>query len=96
MDNIKSVKLENLDCVIGKNTKKHNTVTMRVDNDFIMEVIEYFEANRKGEEPTGKLKGLRLIAVYEDEEKADGEAVKSEDLFESASEQLDEVLADAE
>lgn len=67
-----SVKMENCECVIGKSTKKHNTVSMRVSNKDIIDVLELYEAEKRGEKPEDGIIGLRLVAVYADEMMNDG------------------------
>lgn len=85
-----SVKIEGLDCVIGKSTKKYNTVTMRVDRTTILPVAELFESEKNGNPPETGLIGLELHAVY-----ADGEVEKEQlDLIQDGGEVVGDELAD--
>lgn len=69
---IKSEKLEEVRCTIGQTTKKPNTVTMAVSNDFIIEVVALFDILKAGKKPKAGLCGLKLIAEYvEDIEDSD-------------------------
>lgn len=84
-----SVKMENIACVIGQNTRKHNTVTMRVDRSFILEALDLYEAEREGRDPGKGLVGVELVAVYQDEVSPeqmelpieDGEPVTGDELI---------------
>lgn len=90
-----SVKMENCECVIGKSTKKHNTVSMRVSNKDIIEVLELYEAEKRGEKPEDGIIGLRLVAVYAEEQKEDAQKelpVNGEDLVDQMNDELDGVL----
>lgn len=85
-ERIKSVRIENVDCVIGRNTKKPNTVVMSVHEDFIMEVMRLYQIQKKGEKPTEGLIGLELRAVYADDMDED---VKVDKMIENLDDALE-------
>lgn len=66
--NIKSEKIDGVTCRIGVRTKMPSTVTMAVDNVFIMDAVQLFEALERGETPEHGLIGMKLIAIYAGEE----------------------------
>lgn len=66
--NIKSEKIDGVTCRIGVRTKMPSTVTMAVDNVFIMDAVQLFEALERGETPEHGLVGMKLIAIYAGEE----------------------------
>ena len=66
--NIKSEKIDGVTCRIGVRTKMPSTVTMAVDNIFIMDAVQLFEALERGETPEHGLIGMKLIAIYAGEE----------------------------
>ena len=87
-ERIKSVRIENVNCVIGRNTKKPNTVVMSVHEDFIMEALKLYQIQKRGENPTEGLIGLELRAVYAEDEQEEREAEK---LIENMDDSLESV-----
>lgn len=88
-ERIKSVRIENVDCVIGRNTKKPNTVVMSVHENFIMEALKLYQIQKRGENPTEGLIGLELRAVYAEDEQEEKEAEK---LIDGMGDSLESVV----
>lgn len=59
-----STNLESVRCVIGQSTRKHNTITMIVSPDEIIEAVKFFDDRKKGIKPKEGLIGYELVAVY--------------------------------
>lgn len=76
MTQTKSTKIENVNCVIGQNTKKPNTITMRIAEADILEAVALFKTLREGNKPETGLIGYELIAVYADESDVDNEVIE--------------------
>lgn len=86
--NIKSEQLESINCVIGKSTRKPNSVTMTISSTFMIEVVALFELLKAGKKPKTGLCGLKLIAEYvEDIEDSE----KQMELIEGMSDSLQEI-----
>ncbi len=93
---IKSEKIDGVVCRIGVRTKFSSTVTMAVDNGFIIEAVELFEAMERGEAPETGLIGIKLMGIYAGEESEDVPKEPEKPEAESSGKPLELVVEGAE
>lgn len=82
-----SKNVENVVCTMGTQSKKSNTVSMAVPDDFILEALNFYREKRKNSELEKGLIRLELVAVYEDGEQSpitgpprDGDLLKEDQM----------------
>lgn len=63
-------KMVNLDCVIGRNTNKQNTIVMSVGEEEILEAAKLSRLLKSGKKPEKGLIRFELVAVYAEEDGA--------------------------
>lgn len=90
-EQIKSTKIAGVDCKIGRRSRTGSTVTMAVNDQFIMEAVSLFETLDKGNKPNEGLIGLELHAVYAEELEEGKESGK---LIDGMGDSLDEIAGE--
>lgn len=63
----KSTKIVGVDCKIGRKSRTGSTVTMSIDDEHVVDCVDYFKAFDAGKEPVKKIKSIELVMIYEED-----------------------------
>ena len=63
----KSTKIVGVDCKIGRKSRTGSTVTMSIDDEHVIDCVDYYKAIDQGKEPSKKIKSIELVLIYEED-----------------------------
>lgn len=85
-------RISGVDCKIGRNSRTGSTISITVPDEDIIDVVQYFNDFKAGEEPTGKIKKIELVLYGDD----DMEELNTREALEGRIRELTQCLEDVE